>query len=179
MTVHVEAKNVLTAQEDLQIARRMIQSLLLGFVGNDGSRGRLLYEVAQSCSGPHRPHQSTSNAVKDINPFYPPQDRGEEYFMSVIELPYKFTREGRSVHASYLLSRETLSKIKATTCYITVAATEFKVPTKLCDPYVLVCGKSYQSVDRAVDIVKEAIRSHSHTGQHHIAYLSSAVSMFI
>lgn len=160
MTIHVEAKNAPTALGDLTIARQMIQSLLLQFVGNDGSRGRLLYEVAQSCWGDHRPSLSTSNAVKDINPFYSPQDHGKEFFMSVVELPYKVTKAGKSVHAAYLLSRETLHSIQASGAYIRVVATEFKIPTKLCEPYVLVCGKSYESVDRAVDIVKFAIRSH-------------------
>ena len=80
--------------------------------------------------------------------------------MSVVELPYKVTKAGKSVHAAYLLSRETLHSIQASGAYIRVVATEFKIPTKLCEPYVLVCGKSYESVDRAVDIVKFAIRSH-------------------
>jgi hypothetical protein len=162
ITIHVEAMNISTAQEDLQIARRMIQSLLLEFVGNDGSRGRLLYEIAsQSCWGPLRPNQSTSNAVKDINPFHPPQDRGEERYMSVVELPCKVTREGRpsAVHATYLLSRTMLHRIQAADATITVVAPGFKFHTKMCEPYVYLCGKSYQSVDRAVDIVKEAIRS--------------------
>ena len=33
------------------------------------------------------------------------------------------------------------------------------MPTKYCDPYVLVSGKTYESVDRGVEIVKEVIRS--------------------
>eukprot|EP00984_Skeletonema_dohrnii_P006792 scaffold2425_cov76-Skeletonema_dohrnii-CCMP3373.AAC.8 len=162
MTIHVEAMNPPTALGDLTVARQLIQSLLLQFVGNDGCRGRLLYDVAQSCWGVHRPSQSTSNAVKDINPFYPTQDRGsgKEYFMSVVELPYKVTKEGKSVHAAYLLSRETLQKIQAAGAYIRVVATEFQIPTSLCEPYVLACGKTYEGVDRAVDIVKDAIRSH-------------------
>jgi len=160
MTIHVEAMNTPTALGDLTVARQMIQSLLLQFVGNDGCRGRLLYDVASSCCGEHRPSQSTSNAVKDINPFYPLQDRGsgKEFFMSVVELPYKVTKEGKSVHAAYLLSRETLQKVQAAGAYIRVVATEFQIPTSLCEPYVLVCGKSYEGADRAVDIVKGAIR---------------------
>lgn len=160
MTIHVDAMNTSTALADLATARQMIQSLLLQFVGNDGSRGRLLYEAAQSCLGPHRPNESTSNAVKDINPFHPSVDRigGQESFMSVVELPCNFFRGG---HTSYLLSKEILCKIKAANAHIRVVATEFKIPTKLCDPYLFLVGKSYQSVDRAVAIVLEVIRGRS------------------
>ena len=163
MTIHVEAMNAPTALEDLTVARQMIQSLLLQFVGNDGSRGRLLYEVAQSCWGPHRPNESTSNAVRDVNPFH---NHPSEDYMSVVELPYNFTREGTPVHAASLLSRETLDRLKAADAFIRVVATEFKIPTKLCEPYALVCGKSYQSVDRGVDIVKEIIRRRKKEQEH-------------
>ena len=162
MTIHVEAMNAPTALEDLTVARQMIQSLLLQFVGNDGSRGRLLVEVARSCWGSHRPEESTSQAVKDVYPFtfhfhYPSEDF---IFMSVVELPEGFTTEG-PIHAAALLSRDTLGQLKAVNAFIRVVADEFKITTKLCDPYVLVSGNTYQSVDRGVEIVKEVIRSRS------------------
>jgi hypothetical protein len=166
MTIHVEAMNAPTALEDLTVARQMIQSLLLQFVGNDGSRGRLLVEVAQSCWGEHRPDESTSQAVKDVYPFtfhfhYPSEDF---IFMSIVELPAGFTTEG-PIHAAALLSRDTLGQLKAVNAFIRVVADEFKITTKLCDPYVLVSGNTYQSVDRGVEIVKEVIRSRSRKHQ--------------
>ena len=158
MKIHIEAMNATKALRDLKTARQIIQSLVLEYVGNDGCRGRLLFEIAKHCWGTHRPNQSTSRAINDFNPFF---NSGQHVFMSMVELPF-VCEEGRKIfHAAHsVLMKASLERIQATGCFVQVAQSGFSIPTELCDPYVFVYGKTYRCVDRAVDIIKNVIRSH-------------------
>ena len=158
MKIYVEAMHANQALRDLKVARHLIQSIVLEYVGNDGCRGRLLYEVAKSCWGSHRPKQSTSRAVLDFNPF---QHSGQQIFMSVVELPFLCEEGGKVFHAAHsVLMRGNLDKVQAAGCFVMVAQKGFRVPSEICDPYVFVYGKTYRSVDQAVHIVKYVIRRH-------------------
>jgi hypothetical protein len=132
----------------LQRARRMIQHLLLEFVGNDGSQGRLVYEIASSCSGSHRPTKSTSNAVREINPL---SHDVRSVFMSIIDLPYDY------------VEHHSLRQVEAFGCQLNIVAaahqfTDGFTTTNLCDPYVLVSvKKNYENVDKAVKMLKTMI----------------------
>ncbi|KAL7431699.1 hypothetical protein ACHAXM_002840 [Skeletonema potamos] len=162
MKIYVEAMNTPSALRDLKLARQMIQSLLLEFVGNDGSRGRLLYEVAQSCWGSHRPNQSTSRAVKDFRPFF--ISGQQEVYMSVVELPFVREEGGQIFHGAHnVLMKGNLDKIQASGCFVYIVQNGFRIPTERCDPYVFVYGKHFRSVDRAVDTVKYIIKGHQKT----------------
>ena len=161
MKIYVDANNVSTAQQDLLRARQMIQDLFMNYVGNDGCRGRLLYEIAQSCWGPHRPTHSLSNAVKDLNPLL---DYPKSSFMSIVEISYEHFEhlKEKSFHAAHILHKPFLREISNLGCDLILVAKGFQVYTNLCDPYVFVYGRTYQDVDRAVRMVKEKIRDHQH-----------------
>ena len=136
----------------LRKARHRIRDLFLEFVGNDGSRGRLVYEIARSCGGPHRPNKSTSNAVQEINPFH--SDCPMDYF-SIVDIPNDLVREGKHhrLHMALVGSHNA-------GCKMDIVADGFTHATTLCGPYILVYGvtSKVQDVDRAVRIVEEKIR---------------------
>lgn len=69
ITITVHARSPVSAKQALSDVRHQLQALLLDFVGNDGSRGHLLYEIALSCRGDHHPEDSTCNAVGESDPF--------------------------------------------------------------------------------------------------------------
>mmetsp|Transcript_13422 Transcript_13422/g.24302 ORF Transcript_13422/g.24302 Transcript_13422/m.24302 type:complete len:510 (+) Transcript_13422:2-1531(+) len=150
--------------QDLNNARIRVQELLLGYVGNDGSRGRLLYEVALSCRGPHRPEHSTSGAIKAFNPLEGDSEdprNGSRCWITVLELPYVFEKGRKDYQAAYLLRSDVLTRLKKKVkCYFRVVGEKFRMPVKLCDPYLLVSGRTFQEVDIAAEILGEEIRKH-------------------
>ena len=161
ITITVHANSHQFRYRDLGDARCKIQHLLLDYVGGDGSRGRLVYECALSCWGSHRPKTSTSKAVKVSDPF----NSGTGRFMTVLPLPYQLHSRGNKVyHAANLLISEVQRRITyEANSYIKLVGDEFKVPCKLCEPYVLVMGSSSQGVDKGADIVKEVVKKHMDT----------------
>jgi len=149
------------ARRDLNNARHRLQELLMGYVGNDGSKGRLLHEFASSCPGPHRPKHSTSGAIYSFNPFDEDPRKGGSCWITVLELPYVFERGKKVYHAHYLLRSDVTNRIrKEVKCYFKLVGDNFRVPVELCEPYLLVPGRSWQEVDRAAEIFGEEIRKH-------------------
>ena len=168
MTITVNANSRLSALRDLNDAREKVQELLLSYtdVIDWGAKGRLIYEVASSCSGPHRPLDSRSRAVKVRDPFGAYQD-----FMSLVELPFFQARPGgkKSFHAAFLLRADLLSSLRDLGCYIKVCldgytirigSTETPIQVRHCDAYMLVLANSWQAIDQAVEIVNERIKEH-------------------
>jgi len=151
ISLTIDARSHTSTLRDLNDAREKIQELLLDYMDvilDGGSKGRLIYEVASSCGGDHRPRASTSYAV-----------RANDSFMSLVELPF-LSQEGRRFHASFLLQHPVLIRMKGLNCRIKVCGDEFRVPLKFCDPHVIITGRHWQDVDRAVEIVKDAIGRH-------------------
>lgn len=138
----------------LKRVRLIIQDLLLRFIGSDGSQGRLVYEIAKSCPGPHRPNKSTSNAVRCINPFH--TDYSSESYMSIVDIPNDFVREGKH----HQLHMALVGNIRDVGCKMDIVADGFTHTSNLCDPYVLVYGarNRVNDVDRAVKMVEDKIR---------------------
>ena len=140
-------------------AREKLQELVLDymdFIGDPGAKGRLFYEVASSCTGPHCPEESTSHAVG----WRGPNGCG---FLSLVELPFVLHDGIRSFHAHMILQTQNNQRVKRLGCSIKVYGDDFGVPLKYCDPYALVSGGSWRDVDEAVAIVREAINMHMST----------------
>lgn len=153
---------------DFSIARKMIQKILLDFqlpglprIGNDGSSGRLIYEIAKCCPGSHRPGGSTSNAVMQQND---PLGSLRNCAMSLVELPSEWTEEkGKKSHGSYLKKSWMFDNIRhKAKCNMHLCGDEFDRPVRYGDPYVLITGFStdWRGVDYAVEMVKDEIRKH-------------------
>jgi len=158
ITITVDACNARTAQIDQLNARTKIEDLLLGYenLRNDGAKERLLYETAVCCNGPHRPHHSTSRAVKVRNPF------GKLSFVTVLEIPFEIYQGRVKYHVSYLHNSFVTEHIQNQDCCIKLCGNGFgfDVNTQKCDPFVLVMGRKWQGVDQAAEIVKQAIGRH-------------------
>ena len=148
-----------SAQRVLYDARDRVHQLLAGYMDliNDwGGKGRLIYDVASSFPGKHRPEESTSRAIYAKNPF-----SGWWNFISLVELPFKISGDGcKSYHAAFLLRSTVLAKCKQHNCYVNVCMNGFKIPVKSCAPYLLVVGNSWQMVDIVVDIINETNQEH-------------------
>ena len=147
----------LSALQCIDDAREKVQELLLDFmeiIDDAGAKGRLTYEVASSCAGRHNPTDSTSNAVG----WRGPNGSG---FLSLIELPFVYIDGRKSFHAHMVTQTlENSHCVNRLGCLIKVFGDDFGVPLKYCDPYALVSGASWQAVDEAVEIVRDAIEEH-------------------
>jgi hypothetical protein len=144
-----------SAVQRIDDAREKLQELVLDymdFIGDPGAKGRLFYEVASSCTGPHCPEESTSYAVGWRGP--------NGGFLSLVELPFVLHDGIRSFHAHMILQTQNNQHMKRLGCSIKVYGDDYGVPLKYCDPYALVSGGSWQDVDEAVEIVRDAIKTH-------------------
>jgi hypothetical protein len=138
----------------LTAAREKVQDLLLDyldFIDDPGAKGRLSYETALSCTGCHCPVDSTSRAVEWKGPNW-------SGFISLLELPS--CNIGRFFNASKILDEQEGQNIQRIGCSIKIYGDAFGVPLKYCDPYLLVSGGTWQNVDEAVEIVRNAISNH-------------------
>lgn len=148
--------------------RRRLEDILMNFrptspsdpaIKEDGSKGRLLYEIAASCGGPHRPNGSTSRAVNQLNPFDPNQ---KHCYMSILELPYTGSGSNKIFHGRFLLENKVSENVKNLTgCSFKVIGDEFGPIARYCDPYILILGQQWAKVDKAVVILANEIRKHS------------------
>lgn len=154
---------------DLDIAREKIQDLLVNYldcIGDPDSKGRLVWEVASNCHGPHRPIESTSSAVR-VRDLYSWRDhRGKDYgsgpFLSLVELPFEFKQGRKNFHGGYILSNPFLNEINRRRCWLKVLGDQFNVPVNSCDPFVIVTGGCWRDVDECVKILKDVILQHMH-----------------
>ena len=151
---------------DIHIAREKIQDLLLDFVGRDGCRGRLLYETANSVEGLHRPTESLSGAIRAKDPFPEQGEPPREVFMTMVYFPFVVNDKGKKhFHAEFLLVPNVLNRLwRETGCYVKACINiPGMISVRRCFPYLLVVGKLYQDVDRAVGILDEEVRNHMHS----------------
>ena len=138
----------------LTATRERVQDLLLDYldyIDDPGAKGRLSYETALSCTGCHRPVDSTSCAVEWKGPNW-------SGFISLVELAK--CNVGRLFNASTILNEQEGQNIQRLGCSIKMYGDAFGVPLKYCDPYLLVSGGTWQNVDKAVEIVRNAISNH-------------------
>lgn len=149
-------------------ARRIIEDAIMNFwlpglppIKEDGSKGRMLYEIAASCKGPHRPKDSASNAVMQLNPF---DIYNKQCFMSILELPRTVNKLNTIFHGHFLADSATITKISNLTgCTYKLVGGDFGSPAvRYCNPYLIVFGKHWTKVDHAVEILKHQIHMHRH-----------------
>ena len=154
---------------DLDIAREKIQDLLvnyLDYIGDPDAKGRLVWEVASNCHGPHRPIESTSAAVR-VRDLYSWRDhRGKDYgsgpFLSLVELPFELKQGEKKFHLNYILWGPVLKEMKRYRCWLKVCSDRCDVPVINCDPFVIVTGGCWRDVDECVRILKDVIMQHIH-----------------
>lgn len=119
----------------------------------DGSMGRLIYDMALPCSALHH-RLDGSTSVKHRDPFSP---SNKLVYMNIVELPYKQTKSGKDFHAAFLIDKNTGILGHCESCTVKICMDRFNIPVEYGDPYVFICGRHADEVDRAVRIVKESI----------------------
>lgn len=163
ITVIISSHYGSSAIRDMHCAREKIQDLLLNFLQLDGDRGRLLYEVASSCPGPHRVADSTSQAIWAKDPY---SLDGLEVFMSLVHhFPFEIVNGRKTFHTKFLLTLSLLTRLwKETGCYVKAGANDRSgFPVKLCFPYLLVMGRTWPAVDKACAFLQGAIEDYVRT----------------
>lgn len=151
----------------LDTAYEQIQRLLITHcyqIGDAGAAGRCIYETAQSCSLVVSESRHNVAIVGQLG--FDENDpwsltRAGEVFLCLVELPF-LVEHGRKVyHARCVLQRSLLSKVGGLGCLLRLFADGFGIAVKSCEPYVTISGQTWQAVDHAVAIVKEAIDHHT------------------
>jgi len=157
--VLIQTKQGKYSTNDIRTAASDLERALMGYVGNDGSIGRLFYDLARSCKFLHPTGSASSSSVMQRNPFSPDYEMG---WMNMVELPYRVEEHQVKVyHGHYILAKGILGRIKhETRCYIKICGNQFNIPTKFCPPYVFVMGDQPGQVDKAVAIIQESIQQH-------------------
>ena len=168
MTIRVTLMNQGTGAKEFNIARQMIQNILFGFklpgkppIYEDGSRGRLVYEIARSCRGSHRPGGSTSHAVThQRDPF----NTNATCSMSLVELPSDVGHD----RWKHLQKSRVIESVQKTGCSMKLCGDELNCPVNYGNPYIFVASGSatnWRDVDRAVELIKAEIRKHINTSR--------------
>jgi hypothetical protein len=138
-------------------ARDKVLELLLSFLDiifDAGAKGRLTYDASSSYNGPHRPMDSTSNAVEWRSP------NGTLRFLSLIELPIVHCNGRKDVYSAKILQAFKSQRMKSLGCLVKGYGDAFGTPLRNCSPYALVSGASWKAVDEAVKMVQAFINQH-------------------
>ena len=159
--VLIQTKQGKYATDDIRKAANDLEHALLEYIQHDGSQGRLFYDLARTCKFLHPRGCAGSSSVMQRNPFSQNKEMG---WMNIVVLPYEIIGGNRrKYHGHFIIAKSTgvLGKIKRETkCEIKICGSEFRIPTKFCAPYVFVMGDRPGQVDKAVDILQEAIQHH-------------------
>jgi hypothetical protein len=164
MLVNIFTKYGHDPPSDPMRARKMVESSICDFVGEDGSKGRLYYDLAAS-SEQNRCLGSKSNAVFQFNPYERTQ---RKTCMALFALPsttvtHQNGATTKKFHGGFLLKGQIKSQINKERCTIILCGDHYKLPTKLCDPYGLIFGDNPAHIDNAIAIVHEHITRHRHS----------------
>lgn len=146
-------------------AKHMVENSFHDFVGDDGSKGRLAYDVA-AAEESSRCRGSRHNAVYQWNPFVESTRKSCMVLMELTSTKVDLPNGGvnRDLHGGYLLKSHILGHIfNKSGCRITMCGDKYRMPTKLCDPYILICGDTPSNVDHAFEIVADYISQHQRT----------------
>ena len=141
-----------TTERNMKIARTLLQNSLLTFTGNDGCKGKLLFDLEVSKGIDVHPMSNGSSVARMST-----RD-GPKVWASVIDLPCT-EEEGDQEY----LKKELTSRMfkKSTGCHVEMYGKPYSSgPLKLCDPYILLFSQSLEDVKLAYDIlVKEITKS--------------------
>eukprot|EP00804_Cyclotella_cryptica_P016816 CCRYP_001808-RA/>CCRYP_001808-RA protein AED:0.02 eAED:0.02 QI:136/1/1/1/1/1/4/2242/969 len=148
------------AKLNISRAKEDVENILIGYIHNDGSKGRLFYDMAISCSFLHGYITENSKSVHQRNPF---SDAKNREYIDVVELPYfnNPTTNSKEFSGHFLICKHAgiLREVRHRTgCTIKICGDMFNVPVKYCDPYVFVYGEEKHRVDEAVNIIVNAIK---------------------
>ena len=129
--------------DDVRKAASDLEDALLEYIRQDGSKGRLFYDLAWKCKLLHPRGGAHSTVVQQRNPFSPNK---EMMWVNIVELPYSggFGQK-KQYHSHFVFDNKSLllKRIKGKTeCMIQVCHNGAWSITNLCSPYIFVFGSS-------------------------------------
>jgi hypothetical protein len=156
--VLIRAKQGRYSTENIWSAAEHFERALLEYVGrNDGSVGRLFYDLARSCEFLHPLGGAGSTSVQQRNPFSTMTNFLEMEWMNIVEIPVNRAHE----IGLFIISKRAgiLRQMSSLRCQIKVCGSvKPMVFTNFCAPYICVISDRPGQVEEAVAILRDAIR---------------------
>lgn len=139
------AKDQVSRTQSVARFKKLIQKLLLTFLNDEKSSGRLLFDLAKTASGSYRIQHAKSGAVRQQSIV----DQDGLVWMQLVELPFEMYKEKKcALDADIERVRHCKTPV-------------FIGDSSLCDPYVLVYGYDIDKVTRATTATNNIIVSHT------------------
>ena len=151
MIITITPKNRGDRTSDLLGAKLKIENSLLDFLGNDGSKARLLFELAASLRTSCNIMRSKGSAVHQRR--YSHSVSNDKVWMRLLELPSCKTN-GEEAQIKMLLSMTT----QETDCSVETFFDQIDTPLKSCNPYVLIWGNHLGMVNSTTTLVYTALK---------------------
>ena len=135
-------------------ARDMIQGSIIEFMDDEGSNGRLLYELMTNLEG-------SINFDGVANGFVQQRYHGVMVWMKLLELPYFEFKGTYRAHGGFLQRDIVQSELKygTTGCKVDVYGFGNKTPL-LCDPYILISAVRKEEVNIVAERVTDKLLVH-------------------
>lgn len=158
LTLHEQAEPCSGTKKAIEL----VENTLVGLVGQEESRGRLLYDMALSY-GDVRP----DGVVFQRNPL----NSMERVWMCLIDLPC-YMHEGEMKYlASPFADGETFEQMHKANCALKLCKESFGVKLVRCPPYAFIFGKQVNNVSSALVVGRNALKRFK---QNNMALISQA-----
>lgn len=141
-------------------AKFMVEELILEYMNDVSSDGRLLYELALATRGSYSVQRTTGGCIWQQNHTDPGNRSGGFVWMKLLELPYFKAQGTLFPHGDFLLLAELQEELKdGTECTIEVYGFDDGIPER-CAPYVLVSGRKRDDVQAVAGNVEQRLLKH-------------------
>ena len=132
-------------------ATDIIEDALVGLIGAQESKGKLLYDLTESYS-----EAWLGGVIQMRNPL----NSCERVWATIVDLPTYVDKEGNQ---KYLLppfiSKAMEIHMHGLKCEVKICTENFGVELSHCDPYATIMGRSKTNVCTAVELIMKAIKS--------------------
>ena len=132
-------------------AVELVENCLVGTIGAEEARGRLLYDMALSCDGA-RP----DGALLQRNPL----NSFEKVWMWLVDLPAEVHDGELKFSFAPFAKGAFVESLHGTSCTVKICRESFGVKLSFCRPYVMIFGSQVKSVSQAIVITKNALKQY-------------------
>jgi len=143
-------------------ATEILENKLVHLVGQEESRGRLLYDIAMSYADDVRP----DGVVFQRNPL----NSCERVWMCLVDFPAEVHDGVMKYIISPFVSGETYYQIHQANCTMKICRDSFGVKLFRCRHYALILGKQAKSVSAALVIAKNALKRFKQNKMYQTSY---------
>lgn len=133
-------------------ANDMIEDALVGLLGSQESKCKLLYDLTESYSEVY----SVGGVIQLRNPL----NSCERVWASIVDLPVFINKDGEQ---KYLLppfiSKESENELHMLKCTVKICTDSFDIKLQHCHPYAMIMGRQKKNVGIAIQFIKRAIKN--------------------